>query len=309
MNIHKAVKILNFDSHSNITVDELKKRYHKLALQYHPDKNGGSEESKQRFQTIQEAFEVVKKHISSEQSYEQTTTGFDGYETSDLNDYRSLFQLFIDKIVKTKNAPEISIIKEIVFTGCKKISLQLFENMDKEIAVNTLSFICTYKDILHIDVNTIQTVKQIIAKKYENDMVFILNPTIDDMLDNNVYKLQVDKQTFFVPLWHSESYFDNAVNHGEIIVKCSPIIPDHIEIDENNVIHVFLAQPFTISYFDHPQILFSIGSHTFRVDELVYKKKHTYFLENQGLLPIDTNDIYNTSRKAGIYVTVVFFDK
>lgn len=37
----------------------IKKAYHKLAMKWHPDKNGGSEESNANFQKISEAYEVL----------------------------------------------------------------------------------------------------------------------------------------------------------------------------------------------------------------------------------------------------------
>lgn len=41
------------------TQDEIKKSFRHLALKYHPDKNGNSEESKQKFMKIVEAYEVL----------------------------------------------------------------------------------------------------------------------------------------------------------------------------------------------------------------------------------------------------------
>lgn len=41
------------------TLDEIKKSFRHLALKYHPDKNHNSEESKQKFLKIVEAYEVL----------------------------------------------------------------------------------------------------------------------------------------------------------------------------------------------------------------------------------------------------------
>jgi molecular chaperone DnaJ len=42
------------------TEDELKKAYRRLAMQYHPDKNGGAKEAEERFKEITEAYDVLR---------------------------------------------------------------------------------------------------------------------------------------------------------------------------------------------------------------------------------------------------------
>jgi hypothetical protein len=53
----------------NASQDEIKKSFRNLALQHHPDKNKNSEESKQKFMKIIEAYEVL--------SDEQTRKDYD----------------------------------------------------------------------------------------------------------------------------------------------------------------------------------------------------------------------------------------
>lgn len=43
----------------NASGDDIRKAYKKLAIAFHPDKNGGSDEAKQKFQEISEAYEVL----------------------------------------------------------------------------------------------------------------------------------------------------------------------------------------------------------------------------------------------------------
>ena len=40
--------------------DEIKKAYRKMAMQYHPDRNGGSKDAEERFKAISEAYDVLR---------------------------------------------------------------------------------------------------------------------------------------------------------------------------------------------------------------------------------------------------------
>ena len=59
MNYKDAFNILEIDfvneKYQDITLDYLKKQYRKLALKNHPDKNGNTYESNEKFKRINEA--------------------------------------------------------------------------------------------------------------------------------------------------------------------------------------------------------------------------------------------------------------
>ncbi len=40
--------------------DEIKQAYRKLAMQFHPDRNGGSKEAEEKFKEITEAYDVLR---------------------------------------------------------------------------------------------------------------------------------------------------------------------------------------------------------------------------------------------------------
>ena len=64
--IKSACALLDIDylTATTITKEQLKKKYHKMALQYHPDKNGNTTEATQYFQQINEAYHYLYNIIN-----------------------------------------------------------------------------------------------------------------------------------------------------------------------------------------------------------------------------------------------------
>ena len=96
MDLQEALHILEIENISNVSLEYLKKKYHKLALQNHPDKNGNTIESKERFQRNNESYEVLKREISiinnnSDENSNSINTGNTGNTC-----YNAIFHLFID---------------------------------------------------------------------------------------------------------------------------------------------------------------------------------------------------------------------
>ena len=297
MNSTLAREIIGFDENETITADDLKRKYRRLALQFHPDKNGNSAESAENFKMIHEAYEYLQIYIVSQTDDE--TPSNTASEAGD--DYMTMLQRFIESIIQSPNMSDI--IKEIVMNGCKKMSTRLFENMSKDTSMELLSFISKHRNILHIDPDTIQCVREIILEKYKNDQIYILNPSLDDLLENNVYKLDIEGKIYLVPLWHSEVYFDGS--GCDIIVQCIPDLPANMYIDENNALHVNINAPFNISLLDTQSVLFKLGKQSFPL-QVQFKRTQTCYLHNQGISVIDEKNMYNIFPKGGVYVKITF---
>lgn len=66
MNAHAVLGVA-----SNATPEQIKSAYRKLAMQHHPDRNGGSEESANKFQEIQTAYDMLRQDKPQQQQQQQ----------------------------------------------------------------------------------------------------------------------------------------------------------------------------------------------------------------------------------------------
>jgi hypothetical protein len=318
MNLQEALQIMKIENgFSNLSLDTLKKKYHKLALIHHPDKNGNNIEAKEKFQKIGQAYELLKKELeymnhttpsndNDEPLFNNNNSGSDGYSF--------FLNIFLQNIVTEEYSEGVrSIIRDIV-SGCKEISLKMFDKMDRETSLYVYNFIMKYKDLFHLNDSILNTVREIILEKFKDIQIFTLNPSIDDLFENNVYKLEYNNKLYFVPLWHGEVYFDantdDAVTSDvkEIIVKCMPELPDHMCIDENNHLYVNVNIKFSLSLLKEKTTTIFVGKKRYEIpnDELYCKQNQHYVFKNRGISQIDEHDMYNIKKKGDVVVKINF---
>jgi curved DNA-binding protein CbpA len=234
MDFQSALDELEITLDTEIDIIFLKKRYHKLALKYHPDKNK-DESSKNKFQRINDAYYYLLNIFE-----EPNSNAYDNVDKSDNFDYVSLLTTFITTLFNQDIMT--TILKDIV-SNYENITLNFltnkFEQLDKQKSTELFLLLIKYKDIFHINSETLQFVSSIFSEKYKNDRLFILYPQINDILNHNIYKLQYDNQLYLVPLWHNEIYFDSPNKEYDVIVLCQPSLPTNTHIDENNNIDVY----------------------------------------------------------------------
>ena len=137
MDIQCAREILELPN--NFSLNQLKQNYRVLALKHHPDKNNSSKEATRKFQEVKEAYDYLRTYLKIK-------------EENISQDYDSLLHIFVNSLFSNiSNSTEvIDIIKNIAF-NCKKISLKIFEGLDKEKALLIYEFISQYHTVLHID--------------------------------------------------------------------------------------------------------------------------------------------------------------
>ena len=320
MDYKKAFEILEIDisetEYKNITLDFLKKKYYKIALKKHPDKNGNTLESTEIFKDINNAYSFLENEINqiNQINMNEKDKKDEKYKKDDSENfiYMNILKFFVMDIFSGKyNELILKIIKNIV-DNCtevtKKISLSLFDDLDKETSLKIYSFLSKYRSVFHLSQEIIDSVKEKIIEKCDDTIIYILNPSINDLFNNNFYKLYIDEQLFLVPLWHSELYFDDY-KEKEIIVLCEPELPDNIYIDENN--NIFISIEISIDEI-HKSILNNTNKvieisgikYEIIIQELFMKKRQIYKIKNKGLTKIK-NDIYDISEKDDIIFDIV----
>ena len=136
MNCKDAFEILEIDlsllDSNDISLEYLKKQYRKLALKNHPDKNYNTPESNEKFRRINEAYDLLKreiKHFNSEDFTEEN----DYDQNSSL--YFDILRSFMKSVIERKYNDILSkIVNDIIIAG-KKISIKIFDDLDKELAL------------------------------------------------------------------------------------------------------------------------------------------------------------------------------
>ena len=309
MNYKEAFEILEIDlsivSVNDISVEYLKKQYRRLALKNHPDKNNNTAESTTRFQQIQEAYEYLRRE------FKHLPDGDDDDAERAEGPISSLYFDILTGFMKTMFAGTYDdvltkIVKDIIVAG-KKISSRLFDGLDKETALNIYTFLSNNRTVLHLSQEILDVIREVVVKKYDNIEVYKLNPSISDLMNNNLYKLYVNDALYLVPLWHNESYFDGS--GCEIMVICEPELPVGITIDDDNnicvEISIYVQRTLVGIILEDGAIAVDVGEKEFKIplSQLYMKQEQYYRIKNEGISRIK-RDVCDVAEKSDIIVKI-----
>ena len=321
INIQKALDELEISLDdielTKLDHEYIKKKYHKLALKWHPDKNN-EKYAKEKFQKISEAYDYLTNELYILNCDTKNSNTSDDFVSSNYSEdskiYINILSNFITSLLKgTYSDVLTNIIKEISL-GYETITLtylrKKFEEIDKQNAIELYKLLYKYNRILYISNDILELVSLIIKEKYKNDRVFILKPTLKDMMEHNIYKLYVDDLLYIVPLWHNELYFD-APDGSEIIVLCQPKLPSNISIDENN--NIYYEKYITIDnelinlikHSKYVSINIEEKCFTIPLTKLYIREEQFYRFKSQGISQISEKDIYNVNNKADVIFKII----
>ena len=312
MNSQQAYKVLELEP--GAAYETIRRQYKMLALKYHPDKNK-ADGAVDKYREIKEAHDVLcsSEARPTEDPTDPAGTGWFtkyGLDKTALGSstYARAASDFFEMIYNDEQFQRriFHPLLMRVVGSCEEKALAMFRKMEKTKARKLYDILILYQDTLHLSADTLAKIRQIIEAQTLSEGtnpvedIVVLNPDIDDLLNQSVYKLKRgDSETLFVPLWHRELEYDG------VFVDCVPTLPDNIWLDELNNIHVKCG--FKVGdLWDKDGVDIQVGTRIYNLDVGLLRlvSKQIVEIDGQGIPVPNEADIFNVSRLSHIYAHV-----
>ncbi len=303
MNFNRACELLDICSTDEITKETIKRQYKMKALTYHPDKNHAPD-APNKFIQINESYEYLMNRAGSTGKLTGENECDEDGSFSTLNSYKDMMKSFIFTLSSgNANSSIFQTILQNISNMCESNALELCEKLDKNILINTYKILFKHKHIFHISDEFLNNISQIIKTRTFDDECIILNPSLSDLYNNNVYKLIVNRQTFLIPLWQHELVYDNSGN--EVIVKCYPIMPEDMEIDVNNNIRIHVSYQIQ-TLLETDVVYVECYTHKLPIytNTLKIKRSQQVIFAKQGIPKLNMVNIYDITNISDVIVII-----
>ena len=311
MNSQQAYKVLDLEP--GAAYETIRRQYKMLALKYHPDKNK-ADGAADKYCEIKEAHDVLC--LSEARPTEDPTCrgwftkyGLDKTALGSSTYARAASDFF--EMIYNDEQLQRRVFHPLlmrVVGSCEEKALDMFKKMEKKKARKLYDILILYQDTLHLSADILVKIRGIIegpeGESTEESIpvedIVVLNPNIDDLLNQSVYKLkQEDGTILFVPLWHRELEYDG------VFVDCLPTLPDNVGLDEDNNIHVNCALKVA-DLWDKEEVEVLVGHRAYNLDinRLRLVSKQVVQMEGLGIPVPNEADIFNVSRLSSVYAHV-----
>ena len=166
--IKKSRFILELTPNKKYTLDELKKKYRIAALKYHPDKHFNSDDSKAKFQEINEAYLFLCGKYDADINKSKRVDNEDNEQEEHC--YSELFSNFINSLMKDFSKTkviEMNVIIQVLMNKCTSLTSTIFDNIDKESLLFIYNLIMKYDTILDIGGERLNRIISLIKNKLQ----------------------------------------------------------------------------------------------------------------------------------------------
>ena len=280
----------------------LRSSYLKKSLRYHPDKNGGDDKE---FKKIVNAYEILHEYLCSERKAHkenvETQTNFNSILQEIINEiYYNSGKKWSTEFINTTIQ---SIIKSVLSN-----SFKIFDNLDSNISLEVYDFLLNFNtNYGFIDDVYMSKLKKILQRK--KGYIIILQPSINDLLEDKIYRLNYLGNDYYVPLWHNELIFDNIRNeYDNLIVKVIPDLSENIYIDDDNNIKYKivlntnkLKEIHDLGYLD-----ISIGNRNIIVpsNKINIGKNSQLLKFSNGIIKMNETNIFDSRKRGSIIIDI-----
>ena len=293
------------------SISEIRERYKLCALKYHPDKCK-LPDATERFQAINDAYLFLKKIHDGETIWDEDDDDVDNEDDEDphsMHTYKTMIGLYLSRFFR--NVCDTDIKQRIAKMAISKI-LGLCEQKATEyvrrLDITTLSkiyeILVQYKEAFHVSEHLLSVVRDILSEKAGDNTCILLNPFLEDLQADNLYKITEGGQTYIVPLWHQELVYD--CSGSDLMVRCCPVLPEHMEIDEDNDIRVYLEYTLTELWGKETvSVPFGNTCLEFYPKSLyISEYSQTIYFRGAGVSRVNRTNMFENSRRSDVYLII-----
>ena len=187
------------------------------------------------------------------------------------------------------------------------LSIKFLKQLPKITLMQLYKFINQYGDLLNINTEVINKLNELVDIRTKNDTIINLTPSLENLINDEIYKVCHKEEIYYIPLWHHELIYDLSDN--SLIIQCEPSLPDYISLDQYNNLYVNLSTTIH-SILNQDTITINIANKQYilPISELYIKKYQVYTFKNIGIALVNTKNIYDIENRGNIYVNIHLTD-
>lgn len=263
----------------------------------------------ERFQEINDAYLFLKKIHDGETIYAEDDDDIDNEDEPSIHTYKTMISMYLSRFFR--NVCDTDIKQRIakmaiskILGLCEKKATEYVRRLDITTLSKIYEILVQYKEAFHVSEHLLSVVRDILSEKAGDNTCILLNPFLEDLQADNLYKITEGGQTYIVPLWHQELVYD--CSGSDLMVRCCPVLPEHMEIDEDNDIRVYLEYTLTELWGKETvSVPFGNTSLEFYPKSLyISEYSQTIYFRGAGVSRVNRTNMFENSRRSDVYLII-----